>query len=185
MFLTGCVRKSELARAESEVAALQEKVRLLEQQRVPRTVLDHSRAEVAAANERLAALAQELAVTREQLTGVQVQMVAAQERALALERRAVSPDAKVPESSASAGLAKGTYTVKDGDTLVYSRDAQLNFANGVTITSPSGLMLSDKDREIVAGDLVVEAPRPPPAPAAGTATTEKPAVLAERPAGGK
>ena len=180
LLLTGCARRSELAKAQGEVADLQAKVALLEQQRVPRAELDQARAATAAALERVATLNQELTVTREQLTGAQAQMVAAQERAVALERRAVSPDVKVPEQPLAPGLGKGTYTIKD-DTVVYSRDAQLNFANGMTITSPSGLMLSDKDREIVAGDLVVETPRGTAAPAAASATAAKPAVTEARP----
>ena len=181
---TGCARKSELAKAQGEVAELRAKIALLEQERVPRAELDQARTAAAAAQERVAALDRELTITREQLSGAQAQMVAAQERAVALERRAVSPETKVPEPPSSPGLAKGTYIIKD-DTVVYSRDAQLNFANGVTITSPSGVMLSDKDREIVAGDLVVETPKTIVAPAAGAGSVGKPKESADQPPGSK
>jgi hypothetical protein len=148
---TGCVRKSELAKAQSELAGLQEKIRQLEQQRVPKADLDAAQAAVATAQEKTAALAQELKGTREQLA-------ATEERVIATERRLSRPDPKMPETVLSPGLVKGSYTLLD-DTIVYSRDAQLNFGNGVTISSPTGLMLSDKDRAIVAGDLVIETPR--------------------------
>lgn len=156
--LAGCVRKSELTKTQGELAALQEKIRLLEQQRVPRAEFEQAQAAGAAAQERLAVVTQELSGTRAQLTGAQELLVGAQEREGAATRRLGALAAKTPEEALTLGLVHGTYTIKD-DTVVYSRDAQLNFANGVTITSPTGLMLSDKDREIVAGNLIVETPR--------------------------
>lgn len=159
-FLTGCVPKSELARAQSEIAALQEKVRLLEQQRVPRAELEEVQAAAAVAQEKLAELRQELSSTRAHLTSTQELLVVAQARESAAERRLSAPAGQAPDAALAPGLVQGSYTVQD-DTIVYSRDAQLNFANGVTITSPTGLMLSDKDREVVAGNLIVETPRGP------------------------
>ena len=183
---TGCVRKSELTKSQGELAALQEKIRLLEQQRVPRAEFEQAQAAGAAAQEKLAVVTQELSGTREQLTGAQELLVVAQERESAATRRLSALAAKAPETTLALGLVQGTYTLKD-DTIVYSRDAQLNFANGVTITSPTGMMLSDKDREIVAGNLIVETPRGPVVVtrASGNPLDAKPEVLTEHASGTK
>ena len=146
----GCVRKSELVETQSELAAAQEKIRLLEQQRVPKADLEKAQTAVADTREQLVGLEQTLKGTRDELVASQ-EMLKATERLLSLQW------AKTPETVLSPALVKGTYILLD-DTIRYSADAQLNFGNGVMISSPTGLMLSDKDRAIVAGDLVVETP---------------------------
>ena len=147
---TGYFLQSELAGTKTELAAVQEKVRLVEQQRVPRAEFEQARATVAAAQEKAAALTQEL-------QGVREQLAAALDRAAAAERRMSQTGAKTPAPVLALTLVKGTYTVQD-DTILYSPDAQLSLGNGITISSPSGRMLSDKEHEIVAGNLVVETP---------------------------
>ncbi len=150
VFLAGCVRKSELTKAQSEVVELQAKVRLLETQRVPRTDLDAAQATADAARRSLDQVQQELKRTRDQLVESQEE-VALAERRLSLQSIS-GPAAVFPPS-----LVKGSYKLME-DTILYSPDAQLNFGNGVTISSPTGMMMSDRERGIVAGDLIVETP---------------------------
>jgi len=155
----GCAKKSELVRAQAEVAVLEEKIKVLEAQRVPKAELDRAEAVAAVALERTEVLEQELKGTRAQLAF-------SQEKASQSERRLTLLGAKAPEPVFAPDLVRGSFTQKD-DTIFYSPDAQLNFGNGVMISSPSGLMLSDKERAIVAGDLVVETPRESARPTTG------------------
>ncbi len=148
--LTGCVRKSELTNAQSEVADLQERIRLLEEQRVPRTDLDAAQATADAAQRKLDQLQQELKGTRDQLAE-------SQEKVTLAERRLSLQGANGPAPVFPPGLVKGSYKLME-DTILYSPDAQLNFGNGITISSPTGMMMSDRERGIVAGDLIVETP---------------------------
>jgi hypothetical protein len=52
-------------------------------------------------------------------------------------------------------LTKGTFTVVDG-AIVYGPDALLDIGNGVTVSSPTGVMVSDVEQRHIAGDLVIE-----------------------------
>ena len=169
----GYFLQSKLAATKDELAAVQAQTRRVEQQRVPREEFDQARAAVTVAQEKTATLTQELQVLRAQLA-------VAQDRADAAERRLSQTGAKTPKDPLSLTLVKGTYTVMD-DTILYSSDAELNLGNGVTISSPSGLMISDKGREIVAGNLVVETPNTtaPAAPNSAAATEVKPDRPAE------
>jgi hypothetical protein len=51
-------------------------------------------------------------------------------------------------------LARGSYKLVD-DTMVYSPDAKLRLRNNL-ISSPNGVMVSDNEQTIVAGDLLIE-----------------------------
>ena len=62
---------------------------------------------------------------------------------------------KVGKAIFLPGLVEGTYTLLDG-TVVYSPDAKLKLGTGVSISSPTGLMVSDHEQKIVGGDLAVE-----------------------------
>jgi len=53
-------------------------------------------------------------------------------------------------------LGKGSYKLVDG-TMVYSPDAKLRLRSNL-ISSPSGVMVSDSEKKIVAGDLEIERP---------------------------
>jgi hypothetical protein len=63
-----------------------------------------------------------------------------------------------------ARLTKGTFTEVDGE-IVYGPDAELDLGNGMLVSSPSGVMVSDVDQRHFAGDLVIDSQY-------GTTTTE-------------
>lgn len=64
-------------------------------------------------------------------------------------------DAPAPVSERVARLVKGTSSQEDG-TIVYSVDAQLDIGNGMTVSSYSGVMVSDEDMKHISGDLLVQ-----------------------------
>lgn len=142
--------QSELATVRAELLAAREKIVVTERQRVPKEELVKAQAAVAATEEKMAGLEEELEGTREQL-------VASQASARAAQRHLSMLRDNTPETGASPGLVKGTYALMD-DTLVYSADAQLKVGKSVLISSPTGLMLSDREVATVAGDLAVETP---------------------------
>ncbi len=61
-------------------------------------------------------------------------------------------------------LTKGTFTEVDGE-IVYGPGAELDLGNGMLVSSPSGVMVSDVDQRHIAGDLVIDSQY-------GTTTTE-------------
>lgn len=62
---------------------------------------------------------------------------------------------KIGAAVSLPGLVNGTYTLVDG-TVVYSPDAQLKLGSGWLISSPTGVMVSDKEQKIIAGDLTLQ-----------------------------
>ena len=144
------IRTSELATVRTELATARATIDVVEQQRVPKADLARAQAAVVAVQGKIAALEQELTSTREQLA-------ASQESAQAIARRLSLLRDNTAETGSLPGLVKGTYTLLD-DTRVYSPDAQLKVGKSVLISSPTGLMLSDQEVAMVAGDLAVETP---------------------------
>jgi hypothetical protein len=143
--------QSELAVVRAQLAAARDTIRVVEQQRAaPRADIARVQAVAAAAQERVVALEQELRGTQAQLAATQGSIQAAARQLSALRDN-------TPEAGASAGLVKGTYTLLD-DTVVYSADAQLKIGKSVLVSSPNGVMLSDREIATVAGDLAVETP---------------------------
>jgi hypothetical protein len=63
--------------------------------------------------------------------------------------------AATDESERVPRLVKGTFTLVDG-TIVYSADAQLDLGHGMLVSSPTGVMVSDEEQQHISGDLVVE-----------------------------
>ncbi len=47
------------------------------------------------------------------------------------------------------------YTQKDDDTLVYRDDAKLDIGSDMMVSSPSGVMLSNRDQTLIYGDLLI------------------------------
>jgi hypothetical protein len=64
-------------------------------------------------------------------------------------------NSKIQRAILFPGLIRGTYTLLDG-TVIYSPDAQLKVGTGTLISSPTGLMVSDEEQEIIGGDLAIE-----------------------------
>jgi hypothetical protein len=62
--------------------------------------------------------------------------------------------ARLENAGTPQRLAKGTYTLEDG-TVVYGPDAKLRLPNGMVVTSPTGIMVSDAAVRHIDGDLVV------------------------------
>jgi hypothetical protein len=142
--------RSELAVVRNELVAAREETQAVKVERVPRAELARAQAAVAATEDKLAVLERDLAGTREQLA---VSQETAKEALLNLNLMRDN----TPAADSLTGLVKGTSTLLD-DTLVYSADAQLRLGKSVVVSSPTGLMLSDKDLATVAGDLAVETP---------------------------
>jgi hypothetical protein len=138
--LGGCVPKSEWDATQKELAAAQEKIAALERERVPRSDYDAAQSAALLFEEKAAALERALAQTRAQL--------AAQEK-LELERQLAEKIAAAPRP---AGLVQGTFEFANG-TKVYSPDAVLNFGPNLRVSSSTGLMVSDPQHKIVAGEL--------------------------------
>jgi hypothetical protein len=65
-------------------------------------------------------------------------------------------DSKVRAVQSVMAPGMGSYKLVDG-TMVYGPDAKLRLRNDL-ISSPSGLMVSDIEQTIVAGDLLIERP---------------------------
>ena len=64
-------------------------------------------------------------------------------------------DAPASGNERVARLTKGTSSPVDG-TIVYSADAQLDIGNGMTVSSYSGVMVSDEAMKHISGDLLVQ-----------------------------
>lgn len=138
-----------VVRAAEEIAAVRTTAREDVARRVPRSELIQARAAEAGARREVAAARQELAQMREQLA-------AAQEKVRRAETHPDTAAGAPAEAPAPASeLVKGSYLVID-DTRVYSPDAELKVGRDIVISSPSGLMLSDNDMSLVAGDLSVK-----------------------------
>jgi hypothetical protein len=70
----------------------------------------------------------------------------------------------IGDSQRVVRLTKGTFTEVDGE-IVYGPGAELDLGNGMLVSSPSGVMVSDVDQRHIAGDLVIDSQY-------GTTTTE-------------
>jgi hypothetical protein len=138
-------------RAAEEIAAERATSREEIARRVPRGELIQARTAEAEARREVREVRHELAELREQLA-------AAQEKVRVTEAHPATPASAGSDTPINATeLFKGSYTTIE-DTRVYSADAQLRVGRDVVISSPSGLMLSDNDVSIVAGDLAVKTP---------------------------
>jgi len=148
-----CVHRWELAAVRGDLNASREDARLTAERRVPKAELARAQSAAAAVERKAADLEQALAATREQLAASQQAAKAAEQRLAAAAPAAGEPVGPV----APPGLVKGSFTLQD-DTRIYSPDAQLQVGKSVLISSPTGLMLSDQEVAMVAGDLAVETP---------------------------
>ena len=72
----------------------------------------------------------------------------------AAQKRLALVTARLANASAAQSLGKGTYTLDDG-TVVYGPGAQLRLANGMVVSSPSGVMVSDAAFSHIDGDLQI------------------------------
>jgi hypothetical protein len=140
-------------KAQSELEAAKERIRLVSQQPVARPVAAVAHREIVTPNKPAAA------------QGPQPEGAEPQE---------VQPAATADSVGRVAHLTKGTFTEVDG-TIVYSADAQLDIGHGRLVSSPTGVMVSDVEQQHIAGDLLIES-------ADGTATRAENAYLALDPA---
>lgn len=65
--------------------------------------------------------------------------------------------ASVVTSPALPLPTNGLYTV-ERDAVVYSRDTTVRFGANSTVSSPSGVMVSDLEQKMIVGDLAMETP---------------------------
>jgi hypothetical protein len=144
----GCVRKSELDKARADLTEAQQKIAVLENERVPRLQYDTARASLRSADRQVADLERELKRTQQQL--------AVLEKANQSIGTTVDHETNEPESPVMLGLKKGAYE-RANETYVYSPDAQLNLGHHLQISSPTGIMVSDPEQKIVGGDLNIRA----------------------------
>jgi hypothetical protein len=70
------------------------------------------------------------------------------------QKRLALVTARLANASAAQNIGKGTYTLDDG-TVVYGPGAQLRLANGMVVSSPSGVMVSDSALSHIDGDLQI------------------------------
>jgi|HubBroStandDraft_1064217.scaffolds.fasta_scaffold379695_1 hypothetical protein len=129
-----CVYRMKSLKAQSELEAAKERIRLVEQQAVARPAAVAARAAtpVPARN-----------------------VVALKPVPEAAQPQAVQPAAPADSVVRVARLTKGTFTEVDG-TIVYSADAQLDIGHGRLVSSPTGVMVSDLEQQHISGDLVIE-----------------------------
>ena len=73
------------------------------------------------------------------------------------ERRLALATARIANTPSAIHLGKGSYTLDDG-TVVYGPETQLRLPNGMLVSSPSGVMVSDASLTHIDGDLVIETP---------------------------
>ncbi len=87
----------------------------------------------------------------------------------ASDLRPIDPTGPIPENpvelangsfnaTAKPALLSGNFT-RENDALVYDADARLRLANDLTLSSPTGVMVSDEQQKIFAGDMAVETAR--------------------------
>jgi hypothetical protein len=105
------------------------------------------------------ALRVRLVVAHRQKGELEAKLAAASTRIEALEKRQapqVSASSPVIKSEAAKEslptLAEGSYS-RESDAIVYSPDAKVRVNSDVVISSPTGVMVSDKSQKIFAGDL--------------------------------
>jgi hypothetical protein len=64
----------------------------------------------------------------------------------------------LPPATASGSAADGSYP-EARNAIIHPRDARVRVLDGVTVSSPSGLMVSNLEQTMIVGDLVVETPK--------------------------
>jgi hypothetical protein len=148
IFCCGCARDSELEMERAKLAEAQRQIEVLENERVPRTQYDNTRASLKVADEKINALERELTVAETKL--------AAQVEANLARERANGSDPNRSATPTALGLIKGEYE-QANETYVYSPESQLAFGRHLQISSPTGLMVTDPEQKIVGGDLSIRA----------------------------
>ncbi len=142
--LGGCVRKSELDQTRLELSEARLRIEQLEAERVPRVQYDAARASLRLADERISTLEKKLNDAYDLLA----------EHPASTHSDAAPQSGVTPDAPAALQLTSGGYAVSN-DTHVYSPDSRLELGEHLTISSPTGLMVSDTDHRIVGGDLAI------------------------------
>jgi len=150
LLLCGCRRNAELAEARENLAEAQRKIAAIEAEQISRIDYERTRASLQSADEHIAVLERTLKLRQEQLA------VQDRTRQQTVQPPTTEATAKPIEIPTTLTLLKGVYETTN-DTHVYSHDAQLNFGEHLQISSPTGMMVSDSDQKIVAGDLSIKA----------------------------
>jgi multidrug efflux pump subunit AcrA (membrane-fusion protein) len=148
ILLSGCARKFELEKARADLTEAQQKIAVLENERVPRSQYEQARASLKSADRQITELDQELKRTQQQL--------AVLEKAKQSVEAIAGQESRGAENPERLDLEKGAYE-RASETYVYSSDAQLNFGRHLQISSPTGLMVSDPEQKIIGGDLNIRA----------------------------
>ena len=145
------VLNSRLDQRATELAAAQARIKATEAQRVPRADFDSARRDLSEADQKIMTLEDELKNAR-------VRTAALTERVAALQSQAALPRPDKPGAVAKPGLIKGGYTMMD-ESVVYFPDSQFRLGNDLLVSSPKGMMVSDKEQEIFGGDLLLQTPQ--------------------------
>ena len=132
---------ARLSRTQADLDAARNSISRLEQREDPRPAIDAARAETDAAKGRIAEM--------------EVRIVADQKALAAAQEHLRLADSLVHGGTPVLMTAKGSYALGDG-TVVYGPDVRVRLKNGVLVSSPTGVMVSDASLEHIDGDLVIE-----------------------------
>ncbi len=142
---------SRLETTEAELAAARGKVKATEDQRVPREDLDLTQNQLNEAEKKILAM-------QEELKDSQTLITALNDRVALMESQPNLPHPVRPRPPVKPGLIKGGYRLMD-ENMVYLTDSQYRLGEDLFVTSPKGMMMSDKDQQIFGGDLVLQTPQ--------------------------
>ena len=145
------VLNSRLEQSKADLAAARDKIKATEELRVPRSDFDSTRSELLDAEKKITALQDELKNTQGQTTALS-EWIAAMKNQPGLPRPAG------PKPVTKPGLIKGGFRIMD-ENMVYLPDSQYRMGADLFVTSPKGMMMSDKDQQIFGGDLQLHLPQ--------------------------
>jgi len=93
-----------------------------------------------------------------ELKNSQVQVAALSDRVTVMENQPAALRSLKPRAPVKVGLMKGGYRIQD-ENMVYLSDSQYRLSEDLFVTSPGGMMMSDKDQMIFGGDLLLQTPQ--------------------------
>lgn len=100
--------------------------------------------------------------SRRQIEALRTNLASVSARLEASEKRQVSSATPTPgavplqvKTASPLITTEGSFTREEG-AIVYGPDAKVRLENGDSVSSPSGVMVSDQDQKIIVGDLKLE-----------------------------
>jgi len=145
------VLNSRLQQREADLAAAREKIKATEEERVPRSDLDSTQGELLDAAKKILAL-------EDELKKAQGQVATLSNRVTFMESQPNAPRLPKPRPVTKAGLMKGGFRIME-ENVVYLPDSQYRLGEDLFVTSPQGMMMSDKEQTVFGGDLLLQTPQ--------------------------